>query len=259
MKRLFYDIETSPNIGLFWRSGRKISIDHNNIIKERQIICVSYKWQGKDKVHTIHWGKNQCDKKILRKFIPVLDKADEIIAHNGDAFDIKWIKGRAMKHRMPMQPQYKTVDTLKMARGKNGGSFNSNKLDYLAKFLNVPHKKADISFEVWKKILLDKCENSLKEMIEYCEQDIRTLEEVWNVLSQYTPHHTHEAVLQGENKWQCPTCTSVNVKKHDSAITASGTVRHVMRCKNCGRSYRVSGRSYSDYVEYRWGKDREAG
>ena len=255
---MFYDIETSPNIGLFWRSGHRLTIDHNNIIKERQIICVSYKWEGKDKVYTIDWGSNQCDKKILRKFIPILDKADEIIAHNGDSFDIKWIKGRAMKHRMMMQPQYNTVDTLKMARGKHGGSFNSNKLEYLAKFLDVPHKKADIGFDTWKKILLYKCEDSLKEMIMYCEQDIRTLEEVWKILRQYTPHHTHEAVLQGEEKWQCPTCTSTNIRKHDSAVTATGTIRYVMRCKNCGRTYRISGLSHTKYLEFKWGKDREA-
>jgi hypothetical protein len=37
-KRLFFDIETSPNIGLFWSAGFKLNIAPENIIKERAII-----------------------------------------------------------------------------------------------------------------------------------------------------------------------------------------------------------------------------
>ena len=32
---LIYDIETSPNIGWFWRAGYKLNIQPENIIKER--------------------------------------------------------------------------------------------------------------------------------------------------------------------------------------------------------------------------------
>ena len=52
-KRLFYDIETSPNIGFFWGAGYKVNISHDNIIKERAIICICYKWEGQDTVHSI--------------------------------------------------------------------------------------------------------------------------------------------------------------------------------------------------------------
>ena len=45
-KRLFFDIETSPNIGFFWSSGYKINIPFENILKERAIICIAYKYQG---------------------------------------------------------------------------------------------------------------------------------------------------------------------------------------------------------------------
>jgi len=88
-KRLFFDIETSFNIGIFWRSGYNLTIQPDDIIKERAIICVSWKWEGKDEVHNLTWDKNQCDKKLLKDFVKILNQADEIVAHNGDRFDIK--------------------------------------------------------------------------------------------------------------------------------------------------------------------------
>jgi len=63
-KRLFFDIETSFNIGFFWRAGWKQTISPENIIEERKVICVSYKWEDDDKVHTLTWDENQSDKTL---------------------------------------------------------------------------------------------------------------------------------------------------------------------------------------------------
>ena len=48
-KRLFFDIETSFNIGFFWRAGYKQVITPEQIIHERKVICVSYKLEYEDK------------------------------------------------------------------------------------------------------------------------------------------------------------------------------------------------------------------
>ena len=100
-KRLFYDIETSPNEGYFWKIG-KVYLSAGNIKRERQIICISWAWEDQNKVHRVDWGDDACDKKILETFLPVLEKADEIVAHYGTGFDIKWIRGRAFFWGMPM-------------------------------------------------------------------------------------------------------------------------------------------------------------
>ena len=86
---LIYDLETSPNIGWFWRAGYKQNIQPNQIIKERAIICVSYKWLGEDQVYNLNWDKNQDDKFLIEQFVEVLNEADLIVAHNGDNFDLK--------------------------------------------------------------------------------------------------------------------------------------------------------------------------
>jgi len=71
-KRLFFDIETSFNIGIFWRAGYNQSIRPDDIIHERAIICVCWKWEGEDKVYSLTWDKNQSDKNLLEEFIKVL-------------------------------------------------------------------------------------------------------------------------------------------------------------------------------------------
>ena len=67
IKRLFFDIETSPNIGLFWEAGYRKTISPDNIIKERAIICICYKWEHEEEVHSLTWDKNQNDKKMLEQ------------------------------------------------------------------------------------------------------------------------------------------------------------------------------------------------
>ncbi|MFO0004689.1 MAG: hypothetical protein ACK559_26520, partial [bacterium] len=91
-KRLFFDIETSPNLGLFWEAGFKKNIDYSNIIKERAIICICWKWEDDKEIGSVHWDNKQCDKSLLQKFIKVANEADELVGHNGDRFDLAWIR-----------------------------------------------------------------------------------------------------------------------------------------------------------------------
>ncbi len=89
IKRLFFDIETSPNIGLFWSAGYKKTISPDNIIKERAIICICYKWEGKPKVYSLQWDKNKCDKAMIKSFLKVLNQAsfpEYNLNSNGDMY-----------------------------------------------------------------------------------------------------------------------------------------------------------------------------
>ena len=62
-RRLYFDIEVSANVGLFWQSGYKLQIGTENIIKERAVICICYKWEDDEDVYYLQWDKKQCDKK----------------------------------------------------------------------------------------------------------------------------------------------------------------------------------------------------
>ena len=228
MRRLTFDLETSPNIGYFWQPGYKINISHDNIIHERAIICVCYKWSDKKRVHSITWDKQQDDKTLLEQFIPIMDQADEIVAHNGDRFDITWLRTRCLKHKIAMAPNYVSIDTLKFARTKF--RFNSNRLDYIASYLGFGGKKP-APFDLWKRVVMNNDQRALKEMVDYCKHDVVLLEKVWDKMNSYVPPKSH---LTGD-RGQCPECGSENRIVRGYNITAAGYKRATLQCKKCGK------------------------
>lgn len=241
IKRLFFDIETSPNIVYSFQIGYNLNIGHEQIIEERKIICICWKWEHENKVHSVEWDSNKCDKKALEKFLKVANEADELIAHNGDRFDIKWIRTRCAFHGLPMLHKYQTLDTLKKA--KSHFNFNSNKLDYIAKFFNVGQKIQHSGFSMWAECMKGNKE-ALKEMVHYCKGDCVVLEEVYNKMQQYVKHNYHLGVLNGGDRTDCPNCGDENTYLHSSNITASGTVKRMMCCNECLTNFEISNRVY---------------
>ena len=243
--RLFFDIETSPNICYTWRTGYNINLSPDNIINERAVICVSYKWEFEDKVRTLTWD-NGCDKELLKQFIEVANDADELIAHNGDRYDIKWLRTRCLKHRLPMLSTYKTLDTLKKA--KSHFLFNSNKLDYIAQFTEVGKKLETGGFQLWIDVMNGDKE-ALKKMVEYCEQDVLVLEDVYNAISSYISHNNNFGVLDGGTKADCPKCASENVRFLTTRTTAAGTIQRIMKCNTCDSDFKISNRTYQEWLK----------
>lgn len=231
-KRLFFDIESAPNIGFFWKSGFKLQIGPQNIIKERAIICICYKWEEEKEAHFLTWDSKQNDKKMLQQFAKVLNSADEIIGHNGDRFDLPWVRTRCLKYGIEMYPKYITIDTLKIARSKF--NFNSNKLDYIAGYLGIGHKiKTD--FNLWTDIVLHKDKKAMDAMVKYCKMDVILLEKVFKALSSHIDHKTHYGVLFGQDRGSCPECGSNELVVNNKRISASGLVKFQFRCKICGK------------------------
>lgn len=246
IKRLFFDIETSPNIGLFWTAGYRQTISPDNIIKERAIICICYKWADEEEVHYLTWDNKQDDKKILEKFIKIANEADELVGHNGDKFDLPWIRTRCIYHNIPVFPNYVTIDTLKSARSKF--KFNSNKLDYIAKFLGIG-EKIHTGYDLWKKIVLEKDKEALDSMVTYCQNDVVLLEKVYNRMSSYIPAKTHHGILMGHDKASCPECGSEKMVLSKKRLSALGTMRVQLQCKGCGKYHTVSEKTYTDLTE----------
>lgn len=249
MNRLYFDLETSPNIALTWRVGYKINLDHDNILKERAIICIAYKWEN-GPVKCLTWDKEQNDRAALAAFVEEANQADEIIAHNGDRFDLPWLRTRCLYHDIPMMPSYKSVDTLQWARRKF--YFNSNRLDYLGKFMGFGGK-IKTEFGLWKRILLDNDEKAMKLMVKYAKRDVQMLQDVHKKLADYVPHKTHAGVLAGRDKWTSPFVTKgdgTNVNARGKCVTAAGTVKHRMQCQETGRWYQISEPAFKAYQEY---------
>lgn len=245
MKRLFWDVETSPCLALVWRVGYKINISYENIVSERKVICIAYKWQGEKKVHSLTWDGKQDDAAMLRAFMPVLASADESVAHFGDSFDLPWVRTRCLVHGIPTLPSYKTIDTLKWARGQY--YFQSNKLDYLAKFLGLGGKLRTED-GLWRRIVLDKDDKALRFMAKYNCVDVELLEKVYNRLAPMTEPKTHLGVLGGGEKWSCPHCASKAVKLNQTRVTAKGSKQFQFKCAN-NHYYSISAASHKDFLK----------
>lgn len=251
INRMFCDIETSPNIGLFWTAGWKQQISYDNIITERAVMCICWKWEGSSKVQHLQWqggiSDPECDKSMLNAFIEELDKADEVVAHNGDRFDIPWLRTRCLYHNLSPW-EVKSVDTLQWARRKF--KFNSNRLDYIGSFLSLGGKiKTD--YGLWKDIVLRDCPKAMDKMVRYCKRDVKLLEEVYHKLADYQKPKTHIGVLNGEGKWSSPYTGGTNVYSHGKRVTAAGTVQRRMKCRDTNRPYMISDTAFKEYQEWR--------
>jgi len=232
-KRLFFDAETSPNIGTFWSAGFKKAIPYQNIIKERAIICVCWKWEGQRKVNSLTWSKDQCDKQLLETFIPIMNSASEIVAHNGDNFDTKWLRTRCLKHDIDMLPNYISVDTLKDA--KKYFYLNSNRMDYIAQFLDY-EGKIHTEYELWQDILLHNCDKSLKAMVRYCKRDVILLEKIYNRFKKYAAPKVNYATHTNH----CPECNSNHIQIKAYRLSAQGHKKVQFQCLNCFRYHTVA-------------------
>lgn len=246
-KRMFFDIETSYNKIADFACGYGKTVGPHQILKERAIICICWKWQGEDKVHHLQWDKDQCDKRMLQDFTDVLAEADEVIGHNGDRFDIKWVRTRCLFHDIPFNANIKSLDTLKKA--KNAFYFNSNKLDYIAKFLGVGSKTDTGGFQLW----LDVCEKNDKEamhkMITYCKNDVVILEKVFDKMQSYIHQNSHTGVARGGDKYCCPACGSDNIRLLSMPVTRAGTQQYHVECNSCSTDYKLSKTVWDKYLK----------
>lgn len=235
IKRLYIDIETSPNVVYSWRVGYKINLDSENIVEERSIVCIAYKWEGEKTVRSLQWAKRGDDKKMLEQFVPILESADEVVAHYGDRFDLPWIRARAAFHNIPVSPFIKSIDT--KAQSSRLFYFNANNLDYLGQYLGLG-KKIETDFKLWKNVMAGS-NAALKKMVAYCKHDVILLERVYQRLKNYHVAKTHAAVLQGGERTSCVDCASTNTQRRGYRVTVAGTRSQIMSCSDCGRNFTV--------------------
>jgi DNA polymerase III epsilon subunit-like protein len=244
IKRLFFDIETSPYKGYFWNAYPKF-IPSEMVEEEMKVICISYKWEGSDKIERLTWD-NGDDKKMIQDFLKIMKEADEIIAHNGDRYDITVLRTRAIYHRLPMMPKYRTHDTLKKSR--SGFKFFSNRLDYIAQFLGVGAKVKHEGFSMWKRCMAGD-EKALEDMGTYCDGDIVVLEDVYLVMQNYVINNTHAGTHNGKLRASCPSCGSEDIQLYKNDFTRMGTIKRKMECNSCGYHYDISNAAWRTFLE----------
>lgn len=243
-KRLYFDIETSYCTGWFWRPSFKTSISYDQVLKESAIICICYKWQGSDKVYHLTWDKG-CDKSMMDKFYSVIEQADEVVTHNGDNFDIKWIRTRFLLHGYKSMPDLKSIDTLNISRQKF--RFDSNRLDAIGKILGFGGKKDTGGIQLWHDIIQKNSKKAMMDMVAYCKRDVELLEKVFLKLEGFSKPKTHLGVFSGGDKADCPYCAGTHLYLKDRTVGVSGNIKCRMQCNGCNKSYTIPLKVYNDW------------
>lgn len=233
------DVECLPNKGFFFRTWTKqnIPIPTEFIEKHYALCSISWKWLGEDETHVVtnadfpEFDKDPYnDKGILNAFIPELKKADFVVAHNGKRFDMKIINTRVMLNRLPPIPQVTVVDTLLLAR--NEFEFNSNKLDYLTKLVEIGQKK-HTSAELWVKVANGDRE-AMQYMGEYNAVDTKILEEffleIWPYLKKCPINYN---LFSDSPTLLCKSCGSDHIHLCGRVYTPTSW-QDRYECKSCG-------------------------
>lgn len=240
-KILFWDLETST-IDLHLRQydlkSHKGYHHYKTIKRDWHILGGAWKFMGGDvRCISVSSKDPMNDEIVVRKLHEILMEADILIAHNGDAFDIKKFNTRALYYGLPPVMHKHSIDTLKEAR--KGFKITSNALGYLGQFLGIEDAKLDSPD--WNKILEGDA-NELSSMREYNKGDVILLEKVYYKLRGWIKNHPnlnpHNKIkdVKGEEVQCCKNCGSVNVVKSDKPyyLRASGKMQHQFHCTDCG-------------------------
>lgn len=231
---LLYDIETAPILANVWRIW-ETNVGLNQIQRDWSILSWSAKWYSDSQVMYMDLRKQkniENDKEILKPLWKLLDQADIVVTQNGVSFDDKKVNARFIKHGMQPPSSYKQVDTYRIAKKKFG--FTSNKLEYLAKFLNVEHRKLTVrkfdGFELWKECMAGN-PAAWREMEKYNTLDVRVLEEVYRRLSPWDSKINYGLYYDTPtNKCVCGSTTFV---RNGYNYTPTGRYQRY-KCTSCG-------------------------
>lgn len=119
--------------------------------------------------------KRSDDSDLALRIMEVLDKAHVWIAHNGERFDVRWLRTLALKADVEFRTR-KLVDPCQIA-WKNY-SLSSNSLGSVTNFLfpdNPELRKMPVAEETWRRALLDNDAASWAILRERCESDVKIL------------------------------------------------------------------------------------
>ncbi len=241
-KILVFDEETSPMRGYFFGSIWETNIVGD--IEYETIVCISYWDSETNKVKNIAqwdfpgWKKGKWDdKKLLQHFRKIVVDGDyDIIAgQNSDQFDIKLLNSRLIFHDLEPIPEYKTLDTKKIAKSKL--KLPSYSLDFMAKYFGLGGKYHHSGLDMWFKSR-DGDKKAQREMSKYCDVDvIRTKDVLYKLLPFMKQFNDFTKINPHKEFGICcsnPLCLSKNLTPHKNRRVVNGW-KLQYQCNDCGK------------------------
>lgn len=232
-KIIVFDIETAPGLGWAWEQY------DTNIIKFKQpwfMLSFAWKYLGDDVIQTRSlpdykgYSKNKTnDKHLVTDLWNIFNEADILVAHNGDAFDIKKSNARFAKHDLPPYSPIKSIDTYKIA--KKHFKFDSVSLASLAQFLEIGEKIPNLGFKTWEGCI-EGDEASWELMKRYNARDVEIGEKVYYKLRPWASAHPNIALYTDHDG--CPNCGGTHIQRRGIEHLKTRSYQR-LKCQDCGR------------------------
>lgn len=222
-------MEVAPSLGYTWGAWEQNVIEFK---KDWFILSFSAKWLGEKEVISyslpdfpLYKRDKTNDREIVKKLWELFDKAEVLVAHNGDSYDQKKSFARFLIHNLPPPSPYKTIDTLKLAR--RYCKFDSNRLDDLARQLKLGRKVIHTGKDLWFKCMAGDLK-AWKMMVRYNKMDVILLEKLYLKLRPFVQNHPHYVGYK-----TCHNCGSPRVIKRgfDRLV---GFRKQRYCCQSCG-------------------------
>jgi hypothetical protein len=229
VKKLFIDIETSPNVVYAWDLFNQ-NIGINQVIEETRIICVAYKFDDGRMQFQSEWGDGH--EAMIRRVWSAVDVADALVHYNGRSFDEKHLNREFLQAGLDRPSRCETIDL--MLAVKYQFRFASNKLAQVSKQLDIGEKiKTD--FDLWADVL-NGDEAAQAKMEKYNKKDVALLVELYNKMLPWIDRHPNVALYE-DNPSGVPQCTRCG----NPADLVKGGFRHttagkfqLYKCNACG-------------------------
>ena len=240
---LYWDVEVSLKLGYFYDQWNT-NIPHHKIKHHSFLISAAWAWESDpEKVSSVsllddkpRFNRDPRDDYFVVKTIrDVINKADAIVAHNGDGFDVKELNSRLAQHGLKPTNKPIQIDTLKMAKTHfrySGG----NSLANLCKFFKLDTLKGSINDEVWI-AAAEGCPDAIAEVQLYNESDVPPLRSIYLIQRPFSPAKLNQNLFSKEDI--CPACGTVDWKKNGTQPGYSLTritSRQKWACNKCGYS-----------------------
>lgn len=218
------------------------------------VVMFGYKWLGDKKAHALTidqyngWfsRKGLNDKPLLKAALKLMAEADLLVAHFGSRFDRRFFQGRCAIHDLEAPPPTKLRDTWEISR--RAFNFSSNRLTDLADNLRLKHKKQSKDkpehWPGWWHRVLAGDRSAIREMKEYCINDVEALEELYLRIRKYD--NTHPRIW--EDRERCRLC-GAKVQYRGSCFVGELKYRR-FQCTGCGRWDRER-RALKDVIDSR--------
>lgn len=219
---LYFDLETAPILGFAWQTY-DTSLLH--VEKDSHLLAFAYKLNN-EPIHVFS-RREYTERQMVKMLWDLFNKADIIVAQNGDKFDIRWANRLFIKYKLKPPSPYKTVDTLKIAR--KYFKFTSNKLDFLAHML-LGEGKIETGLSLWLDCVRGDVK-ALKQMETYCAHDVNLLVRVYEILRAWHTGHPNLNITNCTTH-KCPNCGG-NTQKRGHMVTRVGKYQRYA-CTSCG-------------------------